>query len=315
MSRPVDERRGAVVILGPTASGKSDVAMAWCRRSADREILAVDSMQVYRRMDIGTAKPDRRDRALVAHHCLDLAEPTATFTVAAFARAANEALADIARRDHQAVLVAGTGLYLRAITDPMEMPGQWPTLRAELEDRSINEGPEALFVELAALDPVAASKIDPSNSRRIVRALEVIRGSGRLFSSFGDGVNVYPPTPFRQFGIRWPRPQLRQRIALRVERMIAAGLVAEATDLMEDADLSITARQALGYKEIIDHLKGQISLDEATAQIILRTQQFAVRQLRWFGRDPRIRWIDIDGPADHDPVDRVVAVLEEEAAE
>ncbi|HQV56995.1 MAG TPA: tRNA (adenosine(37)-N6)-dimethylallyltransferase MiaA [Ilumatobacteraceae bacterium] len=311
--QPADHPR-PIVIVGPTASGKSDVAMAWCQRTASSEIVAVDSMQVYRGMDIGTAKPTPDDRRRVVHHCLDLAEPDETFTVAAFTRAATTAIDAIAARRHQAVLVAGTGLYLRAITDPMEMPGQWPHLRAEMEQRCRERGPQAVYAELAVLDPIAASRIDACNVRRIVRAMEVIRGSGQLFSSFGDGINIYPPTPYQQFGIRWPRPQLRARIATRVERMIEAGLVDEVTTLVATSQLSITARQALGYKEIIEHLEGRVSLDEAIAQITLRTQQFAVRQARWFGRDPRIRWIDIDGAADHNPVDHVIAVLEEEAA-
>ena len=300
--------RGPVVILGPTASGKSDVAMAWCARSSRREILAVDSMQVYRGMDIGTAKPTAADRAVVRHHGLDLAEPTADFTVAAFAAAAVAALADIDRRGAEAVLVAGTGLYLRAVTDPMEIPGQWPELRAELYARAATEGPATLHAELAALDPPAAARIEPGNTRRVVRALEVVRGSGRRFSSFGAGVNVYPPIGFRQFGLRWPRPVLRARIARRVELMIGGGLVDEVRRLAA-AGLSATARQALGYKEVIDHLAGLATLDETIERIVLRTQQFAVRQERWFRRDPRVRWIDID----EDPVHEVLAVLEDEA--
>lgn len=298
----------ALVILGPTASGKSDVAMAWCRRSAIREIVAVDSMQVYRGMDIGTAKPTADDRAAVVHHGLDLAAPSEDFTVAAFAEAARQSLADVERRHHEAVLVAGTGLYLRAITDLMEIPGQWPELRAALYERANAEGSHVLHAELAERDPAAAAKIEPSNTRRIVRALEVTLGSGRPFSSFGEGLNVYPPVPFRQFGLRWPRSLLRRRIAQRVETMIERGLVAEVSGLCRTG-LSATARQALGYKEIIEHLDGHTSLDEATARIVVRTQQFAVRQERWFRRDPRIRWIDID----EDPVAETLVVLEDEA--
>jgi tRNA dimethylallyltransferase len=296
-----------LVILGPTASGKSDVAMAHARRHPGCEIVAVDAMQVYRRMDIGTAKPTPADRAEVAHHCLDLAEPSAEFAVAEFVRAANTALADVAARGHQAVVVGGTGLYLRAVTDPMEIPGRWPEVRAELEARARDEGAEVLHGELAALDPAAAARMEPSNERRIVRALEVVLGSGRLFSSFGPGLDTYPQVPFRQVGLKWRREMLAERIARRVEAMVASGLVAEVAGLLsEPSGLSRTARQALGYKEVIDHLEGRCSLEEAVSTIVVRTRQFAVRQERWFRRDPRVRWVEIE----HDPVAEVLPVIE-----
>jgi tRNA dimethylallyltransferase len=295
-----------LVVLGPTASGKSDVAMAYAAARPGAEIVAVDAMQVYRRMDIGTAKPTVADRTTVAHHCLDLAEPSDDYSVAEFARAASAALDDIAARQQQAVLVGGTGLYLRSVTDPMEMPGQWPALRAELEQRAAVEGPQALHAQLHGLDPVAAGRMEPSNSRRVVRALEVTLGSGRPFSSFGPGVNQYPPMAFVQVGLQWQRDVLTQRIAERVHRMMAAGLLAEVQALLaEPLPMSRTARQALGYKELIAHLEGETSLDEAVESIILRTRQFAVRQERWFRRDPRIRWVQLE----HDPVAEFVPIL------
>lgn len=296
----------ALVVLGPTASGKSDVAMAYAAATAGAEIVAVDAMQVYRRMDIGTAKPTTADRTAVPHHCLDLAEPSDDYSVAEFSRSAAAALADIAGRGRQAVLVGGTGLYLRSLTDPMEMPGQWPEVRAALEARAEADGPEPLHAELSALDPVAAARMEPSNARRVVRALEVTLGSGRPFSSFGPGLDQYPPVPFVQVGLQWPRDVLTARIAERVHRMMAAGLLAEVTALLaEPLPMSRTARQALGYKELIAHLEGETSLDEAVDSIILRTRQFAVRQERWFRRDPRIRWVQLE----HDPVAEVVPIL------
>jgi len=280
--------------------------MAYSRAVAGAEIVAVDAMQVYRRMDIGTAKPTAADRAEVAHHCLDLAEPSDDFAVTDFTAAARAALHEIEQRGAQAVIVAGTGLYLRALTDPMEIPGRWPEVRAELEARADDVGPEVLHAELAALDPVAASRMEPSNARRVVRALEVTRGSGRPFSSFGPGLDTYPPVPFVQVGLQWDRARLTQRIAQRVHRMLAGGLLGEVEALLAaPLSLSRTARQALGYKELIDHLDGSTSLDEAVATIILRTRQFAVRQERWFRRDPRIRWVHIE----HDPVAEVLPVL------
>jgi tRNA dimethylallyltransferase len=294
------------VILGPTASGKSDVAMAFARRASGVEIVAVDAMQVYRRMNIGTAKPTPQETAAVPHHGIDLVEPSEAFTVAAFVGSASAALAGIAERGGRAVPVAGTGLYLRSLTDPMEMPGQWPTVRAALEERVGGEGAEALHAQLVVLDPLAASRMEPSNARRVVRALEVTLGSGRPFSSFGPGLQQYPLTSFTQVGLRWPRDVLSRRIAERVQRMMAAGLLAEVAGLLaEPLPLSPTARQALGYKELIAHLEGEVSLDEAVATIVLRTRQFAVRQERWFRRDPRIRWVDVE----HDPVAEVVPIL------
>lgn len=297
-----------VVIVGPTASGKSDVAMAWCRRSPRREILAVDSMQVYRGMDIGTATPSAQDRAAVTHHGLDLVDPGEEFTVAEFAAAARGVVADVAARGAELVLVAGTGLYLRAVIDPLEIPGRFPEVRAVLHQRVASEGVRALYAELVERDPRAAERIEPDNVRRVVRALEVTIGSGRAFSSYGPGLAVYPPSAVRQFGLRWSRAALRERIAARVHAMIAAGFVAEVETLAR-APMSRTAAQALGYREILAHLAGECSLDEAVETTVRRTQQFAVRQERWFRRDPRIRWIDITCDAAHE----ALAVLEDEA--
>ncbi|MEO5725085.1 MAG: tRNA (adenosine(37)-N6)-dimethylallyltransferase MiaA [Ilumatobacteraceae bacterium] len=299
----------SIVLVGPTASGKSDVAMALAGSvgaAPPVEIVAVDSMQVYRGMDIGTAKPTPADRAEVVHHCLDLADPHEDYTVADFARAAHAAIDDIDARQHRAVVVAGTGLYLRSITDPMEIPGRWPEVRVELESRLDKVGSEALHRQLSELDPLAASRIDSGNSRRIVRALEVVLGGGKRFSDYGAGLGVHPPTPFVQIGLQWTRPALSDRIAERVHRMIDAGLVAEVQSLLDrPSGWSRTARQALGYKEIAAHLEGAISLDQAVNDTIIRTRQFAVRQERWFRRDPRIRWVQITA----DPVAEVLPIV------
>lgn len=297
-----------LVVVGPTGSGKSDVAMTYARSRPGTEIVAVDAMQVYRGMDIGTAKPTLDDRSAVVHHGLDLADPAEEFAVAAYVGVATRAIDGIEARRGRALLVAGTGLYLRAITDPMELPGRWPEVRTRLESRVDAEGPEVLHAELASLDPLAASRMEPTNGRRIVRALEVTLGSGRRFSSFGPGLDQYPPVPFVQIGLQWPRPALARRIEARVHRMMAAGLLAEVTALLErPGGLSRTAMQALGYKELIAHLRGECSLDEAVETVVLRTRQYAVRQERWFRRDPRIRWVSIE----HDPVAEVLPVLQD----
>lgn len=282
--------------------------MAYATDHPGAEIIAVDAMQVYRRMDIGTAKPSASDQAAVTHHGIDLAEPSDDFAVTDFERVAKSALVAISQRGHRPVVVAGTGLYLRSLTDPMEIPGRWPDLRAELEARASADGSAVLHVELTAQDPIAASRMEPTNERRVVRALEVTIGSGRPFSSFGPGMDQYPPVEFEQVGLQWPREVLTARIAERVHRMMAAGLLAEVEQLFaERAPLSRSARQALGYKELIAHLEGEVSLDEAVASVILRTRQFAVRQERWFRRDPRIRWVQIE----NDPVGEVLAVLKQ----
>ena len=280
--------------------------MAYARRHAGTEIVAVDSMQVYRGMDIGTAKPSAADRAEVPHHGLDLADPADDWSVTQFTVVAQAALDGIAARGGRALLVAGTGLYLRSLTDPMEVPGQWPDLRRALEERAQHEGSSVLHAELQSLDPVAAARMEPTNVRRVVRALEVSLGSGRPFSSFGPGIDQYPPIDIVQVGIQWQRDELTRRIERRVHLMMDAGLLGEVERVLGNG-MSRTARQALGYRELIDHLEGNCSLDAAVAEIVLRTRQFAVRQERWFRRDPRVRWVCVE----HDPVAEVLPVLEE----
>ena len=320
--RPVSGvARPPVVILGPTASGKSDVAMAVARAAGPRvEIVACDAMQVYRGMDVGTAKPTVADRAAVAHHCLDLVEPSARHTVADYQTAARTALDWIDARGARALIVAGTGLYLTAVIDDLELPGEWPEVRAELEAEA---SVPRLLARLAELDPPTAAKVDPGNRRRIQRALEVTIGSGRPFSSFGPGTAAYPDRGVAQIGIRWEREALARRIEARVRAMLAAGLVAEVRALAARGPLSREARQALGYREILDWWEqagtpmsaggpgdggdgaaGTIP-EAVVAAIVTHTRQFAVRQERWFRRDPRILWVRVA----HDPVAEVAPVV------
>ena len=290
-----------LAIIGPTASGKSSVALELCRRVGGAEIVSIDAMQVYRGMDIGTATPSATERAEIRHHLIDLVEPTSEFTLAQFQAAYIESLADIDRRAHHAVLVGGTGLYLRAVTDGLTLPGQWPEIRARLETEAEQFGPEVLHARLVERDPLAASRMERTNVRRIVRALEVVEGSGRRFSAFGPGFDTYVESDVIQVGIRWPREVLARRIESRVHAMIEAGWVEEVRRLVATAGsvpLSRTAAQALGYKELIEHVQGRISLSAAVDTIVLRTRQFAVRQERWFRRDPRIEWFDVES----DPV-------------
>jgi tRNA dimethylallyltransferase len=255
-------------------------------------------MQVYRGMDLGTAKPTPAEQTEIPHHAIDFADPSEEVTVVRYATEARAALADIEARDGRAVLVGGTGLYVRAVVDGLEPPGMWPEIRAELEvdDAADPRHTATLHARLSALDPPAAAKIDPSNTRRLVRALEVTLGSGRPFSSFGPGLDQYPPTPVVQIALRWPRERLAERIEHRHIEQLERGFLAEVEGLAARPEaLSRTARQALGYKELLAHVEGRCSLDEAIALAIARTRRFAVRQERWFRRDPRLRWIDVDG--------------------
>lgn len=302
----------AVAILGSTASGKSAVALELAERlsSVDRraELVSVDAMQVYRGMDIGTAKPSIEERRRVPHHLVDVVEPSVEFSVAEFVHLATETLDAVVARGALPIMVGGTGLYARALVDRLEIPGSWPDIRRRLESEVERLGAEVLHRRLRDADPMAAARMEPGNARRIVRALEVVEGSGRPFSSFGPGLDVYPETSIRQVALRWPREVLSRRIEQRVDLMLESGLVDEVRALLAGG-LSRTAAQALGYKEIIAHLGGRCSISSARDEIVLRTRQFAVRQERWFRRDPRIRWFDVEVDPVREVTPRILDLL------
>jgi tRNA dimethylallyltransferase len=291
----VTERPRHLALVGTTASGKSALAMALAREDPNLEIVAVDSMQVYRGMDVGTAKPTAAERAEVAHHLLDVADPWEDYTLARYAAAARSALADIEARGQRALLVGGTGLYLRAVVDDLAVPGRFPEARAEVE---AEPDTPTLHHRLAELDPRAASRMEPTNRRRVVRALEVTLGSGRPFSSYGPGLDVYPPTRFHQVGVALPHEVIARRVEARYHQQMAEGFLAETEALLAAPEgMSRTARQALGYAELIEHLTVGVPLDEALQVAIRRTRRFARRQRSWFRRDPRIRWLHaLDDP-------------------
>jgi len=281
-----------LALVGPTASGKSDLALAVARALGDIEIVSVDSMQVYRCLDIGTAKPSLEVRASVPHHLIDVAEPEEDWSVVRFQQEARDAVANIERRGNRALLVGGTGLYVQAVVDDLRFPGESLELRAALEARTADPGGvAAAYAELEAADPAAAARIDPHNARRIVRALEVIELTGEPFSSFGPGVGVFGPTafPVHIAGVWLPRAALAQRIEARVAAMRDAGLLDEVTALQ--GRLSRNARQAIGYKELLDALENGGNMDEAFTMTARRTRSFARRQRMWFRRDPRITWL------------------------
>jgi tRNA dimethylallyltransferase len=299
-----------LALVGPTASGKSAVALAAAEALGDVEIVTVDSMQVYRGMDIGTAKPTPAEQAAVPHHLLDLADPDEEFSVARFQAVAREAIAGIEARGRRALIVGGTGLYYQALVDGFDLPGEDRTLRAALYERAeAPGGPAALLAELNERDPVASTRIEPGNVRRIIRALEVTMSSGRPFSSFGPGVFAGRASALRvaAVGLWMTRDAAAGRIEERIGAMVDDGLVEEVRRLAgASGGMSRTAREGIGYKEILDHLEGSVpTLDAALRRTAERTRQLARRQRMWFRRDRRITWIGSAG----NPLATVPAVL------
>lgn len=298
-------RARPLALIGVTASGKSALAMWLARRRGDVELVSVDSMQVYRGMDIGTAKATAAERAEVRHHGLDLVDPWEPFDVHSFQAAVRAALADIHQRGKRAVLVGGTGLYLRSVVDDLDIPGRYPEIATELDADPDTPG---LHRRLAVLDPLAASRMESGNRRRVLRALEVTIGSGRPFSSFGPGLDAHPPSPVHLVGLWLPRLVVAHRIERRYAQQVADGFVGEVERLATRPPLSRTAAQALGYRELLAHLGGEISFDDALLRAVTRTRRFARRQRTWFRKDPRITWLG----ADTDPMVALPA-LESEA--
>ncbi len=296
-----------VALMGTTASGKSAVALRAARARGAVEILSVDSMSVYRGMNIATAKPDARARAEVPHHLIDLVGPEEEFTVADYQRRARAALASVEDRGARALLVGGTGLYLRAVVDDLALPGRWPEVAAALERQADGPGGvRALHDRLAVLDPVAAGRTTPTNRRRVVRALEVTIGSGSTFSSFGPGLSAYPPTRFTLIGLRFDPVVVDTEIAQRFGRWLEAGLVDEVAGLAaRPGGLSRTARQALGYRELLAHVEDGVPLERCVDEAVRRTRAYARRQWAWFRRDPRICWVE---PGE-DPLEVLTAAL------
>jgi tRNA dimethylallyltransferase len=286
--------RAPLAIVGPTATGKSALAVELAEQMGRAEIISVDSMQVYRGMDIGTAKATSAEQARVPHHLIDVLDPSEECSVSWFQQSALDARAAVASHEAVALFVGGTGLYHRAVIDELEIPGQWPDVLADLETEPDTE---ALHDRLVELDPAAAQRIESSNRRRTLRALEVTLGAGRPFSSFGPGLAAYPDSEIVQVGLALDRDVMATRIESRFRDQMRRGFVEEVARL--DADehgWSRTAEQALGYRELLRHLRDGDDLDDCVADAITRTRQFAVRQDRWFRRDPRITWFAADDP-------------------
>lgn len=278
-----------LAIVGPTASGKSGLALDLARERGDAEIVAVDAFTIYRGMDIATAKPSAEDRRAVPHHMVDVADPSDEVSVAEFQSAARAAIAAIRGRRNVPLLVGGSGLYFRAVVDDLRFPPTDADVRAELRDRYEHD-PAAAHARLADLDPEAAAKIDPANLRRSVRALEVLELTGEPFSSFArvweEHRSIYPELDVGY--LEPPTDVLRRRIAVRAERMVAAGLLEEARELLaHHGELSRTARQAIGYREAFAVLEGALDVGGLADAIATRTWRYAKRQRSWFRKDPR----------------------------
>jgi tRNA dimethylallyltransferase len=278
------------VLAGPTASGKSAVALELGRRHP-LEIVSVDSMQVYRGMDIGTAKPTPAERAEVPHHMLDVLEPEQSCNVARFCRMARRAVVDIRARGNRPLLVGGSAMYLKGlIWGLMEAPGRDPDLRRRLEEQIEREGSAALHRRLAELDPAAAERIHPNDVQRLVRALEVCELTGRPMSAEQEQFEGEPRLACLMVGLRRPRRRLYARIDERVDRMMAEGLLDEVRSLC--GRLGPQASQAVGYKELMSHLDGEMSLDEAVALIKRNTRRLARHQHTWLRHFPDLRWVE-----------------------
>src|SRR5512132_3724805 len=294
-----------LALVGPTAAGKTGAGIA-VAELLGAEIVSVDSMLVYRGMDIGTAKPTASQRARVPHHLLDVAKPSEPFSVARYQELAREAIAGIRGRERRVLLVGGSALYERAVVDDLGFPGTDAGTRRGLEAEAVVVGAAGLHERLAASDPAGAARIEPRN----VRALELAQLTGQPFSSFAGGWETYEVHRVRAGGISMPGPVLRARIEARVAEMLERGWLDEVRGLVERGFGSwLTSAQAIGYAELARHLAGELTLDAAVAGTVKRTRALARRQLAFFRRDPRTRWFEA-GEAGAEPlVEDVVAYL------
>ncbi|MBO2518887.1 tRNA (adenosine(37)-N6)-dimethylallyltransferase MiaA [Limnochorda sp.] len=306
-----------LVVVGPTAVGKTAVLLELAPR-LDGEVVSADSMQVYRGLDVGTAKPSPAERQRVPHHLIDVADPGERFTVARYQRLARQAIAEIHRRGKLPILSGGTGLYIQAVLEPLLFPdeGEDLELRARLAREAEEQGPEALYRRLAQVDPEAAQRLAPRDLRRVIRALEVYERTGRPITELQREARQQAAPAYRtlKIGLTRPRPKLYARIEARVDQQLANGLVDEARRLLERVRAAgasrageKTALQALAYKELFPYLEGQESLEQAVERLKRATRRYAKRQLTWFRRDPEIHWIDLE--AYPDPA-RAAEVLE-----
>jgi tRNA dimethylallyltransferase len=307
--------RPLLALVGPTASGKTQASLVLAERLGS-EIVSVDSMLVYRGMDVGTAKPTPDERRRVGHHLIDVAEPSEPFTVARYQELTIAAMADIRSRGATPLLVGGSALYLRAAVDDLDFPATDPEVRATLERDAELVGASAMYERVRTADPTAAAKIEPANVRRSVRALEVMELTRRPFSSFASAWDRFDPTRVRAAGVTIERATLRARIQARVDAMVRGGLLEEVARLVERGFGGwLTSSQAIGYAEIARHLAGETTLEAAVAVTVKRTNALARRQLSFLRRDPRITWFEVGDRGAIERVDEIEASLRAGTAE
>ncbi len=309
MVLPSVASRRLVALCGPTGVGKTAVAVELARRLG-AEIVAADSRTVYRRMDIGTAKPTPEQQALVPHHLLDVADPDMVFTLADYRQLALAAIDQIFARHTIPMLVGGTGLYVRAVVDGLAIPGVPPNwkLRSELEETE-RQTPGVLHQRLKTVDPVAAARIHPRNVRRLIRALEVFEETSQPITAAQQ--HTSPPFDVIQIGLTMDRNALYAQINQRVDAQLNAGLVDEVKSLLAQGyDRFLPALQGLGYKELIDYLDGKVSLEDARRRLKANTRRFAKRQFTWFRKDPRIRWVEVGMRSSTSVVEMLLPMVE-----
>ena len=284
-----------VVIVGPTASGKTTVSIELAKK-INGEIISADSMQIYKYMDIGTAKPTLDEMQGIKHYMLDVVMPDETFNVAKYKSMAESAIEEILKKGKVPIIVGGTVLYVNTLVDGIEfadVPGD-EEYRNELIEKGYREGAMSIYKELEKVDSESAKKIDPNNIRRVARALEIYKVTGKTKTQLDIESRKEVKYDYRLFGMEWDRETLYNRIDLRVDKMIEAGLIDEVRNVTEKFKISNTAVQGLGYKEVIEFLNGNISYEEMIEKLKLETRHYAKRQLTWFRRDKRIKWIKPD---------------------
>ena len=294
-----------ICIVGPTAVGKTEIAIQLARH-LDAEIVSLDSRQIYREMDIGTAKPTPDQQRAVPHHLIDCVEVDQPFSVAEYQQLADTAIEEIQERGKRTMAVGGAGLYFRGLIDGLfDGPGADAEIRAKFQREAEEHGNVALHERLHRCDPETADRVHPNNRVKVIRALEVYELTGKPISALQQQWKRGKPRyPFRAFGLNMPREVLYQRIEERVEEMVEAGLIEEVKGLLDQGyPRNCVAMQSFGYKELIDYLDGKRTLDEAIALLKQNTRRFAKRQLTWFCNDPRIEWLDI---SQFSPIDEIV---------
>jgi len=299
-----------LAIVGPTASGKTPLSLILADRLGG-EIVSADSRQVYRYLDIGTAKPTQEERNRIPHHFVDILDPAEEYNAGRFGVEARHKIAELFRSGKKPILVGGSGLYVRAVIDGFfEGPGKDPHIRAHLELRMLKEGPEALLAELRRVDPLAADRMELKKPRRIIRALEVYAITGRPLSTYHQEQSSPPPFDVIQFAMAGKRESLYRQIELRVDKMLSGGLIEEVRSLQNRGyDRSLNSLNTVGYKEVFDFLESKTTYERMVELIKRNTRRFAKRQLTWFRADKRIQWIDVD---ESSSLVEVAAIIEDQ---